>query len=87
MNYQFAFSADVPLKQIGGKVRALRKRAGLTQKELARKAGCSPNTVVSVERGKRRFTELQILIDLAAVLDVDWTTFFDFTDEERKEWT
>lgn len=86
MNYELAIDAEIPLKQIGEKIRQARLKAGITQEVLAKRAGCGVQTIFRTEHGKNGGMALQILIDIAAVLNVDWTTFYDFTDEERKAW-
>ena len=42
------------LEAIGARVRALREAAGMTQEELAFRAGLTPNAVGDLERGKTR---------------------------------
>ena len=38
----------------GARLRQLREAAGLSQEELARRAGLTPNAVGTLERGERR---------------------------------
>jgi predicted ATPase/transcriptional regulator with XRE-family HTH domain len=48
-----AMAGDGPLT-LAGIVRRLRRRAGLTQEELAERAGLTVNTIGALERGQRR---------------------------------
>ncbi|MET9022707.1 helix-turn-helix domain-containing protein [Actinopolymorpha sp. NPDC004070] len=43
----------MPVQTFGGLLRTLRERAGLTQQELAERAGLTPHAVSSLERGAR----------------------------------
>lgn len=54
------------------RIRAFRKLKGLTQQELAEKAGISLAVLGAVERGNRAIED-QILDKIAGVLDVDLT--------------
>jgi transcriptional regulator with XRE-family HTH domain len=54
------------LKCIGKRIRAARKGAGLTQKEVARKSGISQGTVACVEGGGD--TTLLVLLKLRRAL-------------------
>lgn len=56
---------------LGEYVRRLRLRAGLTQEELAARAGVAPNTVGALERGLRSRLYPYTAIALANALDLD----------------
>ncbi|HEX5567353.1 MAG TPA: helix-turn-helix transcriptional regulator [Streptomyces sp.] len=56
------------LKAFGAVVKAFRKRAGLTQEELAPKVRYSPQTVASIEQG-RRFPPADFVREAEDVLD------------------
>lgn len=56
-------------KQFGKRVSELRKAAGLTQEQLAEKAGISYDTVTSIEHGQQ-FATLSNLHRLARALKV-----------------
>lgn len=47
-------SSDGQLHDIGERVRTARKARGWSQERLAKEAGVSPNTVLSIEKGKRQ---------------------------------
>ncbi|MCA9537354.1 MAG: DUF2083 domain-containing protein [Myxococcales bacterium] len=66
-------------KPLGGRVRALRRRAGLTQAELAERLGISPSYLNLIEHDRRRLTA-ELLIALAQQFDVDLATFADDTE-------
>lgn len=57
------------LSSLGSAIRGERARAGLTQAELAERAGMSRATVVSVESGSR--FEIATLLALAKALDLE----------------
>jgi transcriptional regulator with XRE-family HTH domain len=60
-------------KIIGVQLRQARRAAGLTQKQLAQEAGCSPGRISQYERGERGIpmTELEILIDILGLRSAD----------------
>ena len=55
--------------QIGGKIKQLRKKAGMTQSELAAKLGVSASAVGMYEQGRRE-PDNETLRKLCSVLDV-----------------
>jgi len=57
-------------KQLGAALQRERKRQGLTQKQLANKAGLRQPTVSAIENGKPR-SELQVVFGIMAALKVD----------------
>lgn len=64
------------LKQaLGAKVQAARKRAGLTQEELASKIGKTPESISNIERG-RQLPMIDTLAVLADVLGVPLPELF-----------
>jgi transcriptional regulator with XRE-family HTH domain len=52
---------DPELVALGGRVRAYRERAGMTQEELAHAAGLHWTYVGQIERGERNLTYKNIL--------------------------
>lgn len=58
------------LAEFGLRIRSIRSAAGLSQEELAHRAGLHRTYVGSVERGERNISLLNILT-LATALDVD----------------
>ena len=71
-----------PIAALGGRVRALRRRAHLTQAELATRVGISPSYLNLIEQNRRPLSA-PILIRLAEVLDVDLKTFSTDNDTRR----
>lgn len=67
--------------RLGGKVRALRRRNGMTQAALARELDISASYLALIEGDKRPLTA-RLLIGLARIFDVDLATF-DQDDDER----
>jgi transcriptional regulator with XRE-family HTH domain len=63
------------LVALGKRLRALRKKAGLTQEELAGRAKLSANYVGEIERGEKNPGALA-LFALARGLDVSPSSFF-----------
>ncbi len=62
---------------IGERVATLRRRRGLTQEELAERAGVSVELVRKLEQGRRRSVRLGTLHCLAHALDVQTAALFD----------
>lgn len=63
-------------KEIGRKIKELRKKKKITQEELAFKIGKSPNFIGLIERGKKR-PSIETLRKIAEVLDVPIKSFFE----------
>ncbi|MEO3767010.1 helix-turn-helix transcriptional regulator [Streptomyces sp. B8F3] len=65
--------SDHPEEHIGDRVRAVRKRRGLSQKELAAAADLSVSLVRKMEQGERRDVRMETAHQLARALDVSTT--------------
>lgn len=63
------------LERFGARVRVLRRRAGLSQEELAAKAGIHRTYIGGVERGERNLSLLNVL-RIADALGVPPTSLF-----------
>lgn len=63
-------------RTLGSKVRAARKRAGLSQDELGERIGKTPESVSNIERG-RHLPMLDTLASLAKALEVPLAEFFE----------
>jgi transcriptional regulator with XRE-family HTH domain len=70
--------------EIGTLVRDRRDRAGLTQTELARRAGVSQSTVSAVERGTRR-PSLRLLGKVLAAFGLQWRVTTEALEEPEAE--
>lgn len=57
-------------RQLGAALQRERKRQGMTQTQLAEKAGVRQQTVSGVEGGKPR-SELQVIFDIMAALGLE----------------
>ena len=66
---------DPVLAHVGQQVLAARQRLGLTQEQLAEKAGCAPATVFLVENARRNAT-IRSLSILAGALGVEVADLF-----------
>jgi transcriptional regulator with XRE-family HTH domain len=73
---------EISPPDIGPRLRALRKRRGLSLRTLAELSGLSANTISLVERGKTS-PSVATLHRLATALGVSMTFFFE--EEERRE--
>lgn len=69
--------------QIGEAIRRFRRQRGLTQQQLADKAGCSIMYVSNLERGKTT-AELGIALRILDVLDVELTLADRRKEEEGR---
>ena len=65
---------ETPGKTIGKRIKALRRKRGLTQEELARRAGMRQGMISRIESGQADEVETSTLIALAKGLEVstDW---------------
>lgn len=66
---------DPLLKYVANQIVSARQRLGLTQDQLAEKAGCAPLTVTNIESGRRNVT-LKSLSLLAIALEIDIRDLF-----------
>ena len=64
---------------IGERLRALRKEAGLTQKELGERLGVSASMIGQYETNLRK-PKYETLERIASVLDVSISEFIDLSD-------
>jgi transcriptional regulator with XRE-family HTH domain len=67
--------------RVGLRIRAIRKRRGLTQEALGERAGRSADTISALERGKS-LPSFETLERLAVELNVPIKDFFDFEDDD-----
>lgn len=49
----------------------LRVKAGMSQKQLAEKVGCSVSLIKKLEQGKRSFRSTHMLFEFASILNSD----------------
>ena len=68
-------------KQFGGRVRYLRLAKGLSQEELAFRAGVHRTYLGGIERGERN-PSLKNIAAIAKALDVSLSQLFSFTGNE-----
>jgi len=59
-------------RQLGAALQRERKRQGLTQAQLAEKAGLRQQTISAVEGGKPR-SELQVIFDIMTALGLEFS--------------
>ena len=64
----------------------LRVKAGMTQKQLAEKVGCSVSLIQKLENGKRNIRATNMLFELAQILKVDnrFANTIEFRDDMVK---
>lgn len=72
------------LQLIGERIRQVRKSKGLTQEELAEKAGINASYMGTVERGDRNIS-IETLEKIMKGLDVTPTDFFQFHEIESDD--
>lgn len=63
-------------KELGKKIKEIRKSKKLTQAELAWRTGLTPNFIGLIERGKKR-PSLETLIKIGKALEVSPSVFFE----------
>jgi transcriptional regulator with XRE-family HTH domain len=73
-----------PMEHVGEAVRFYRKRAGITQEELARRAEIAPTSVVRLETGEVRQPRYGTLMKLAEALQVNPAEFVRLVSDVRK---
>ena len=72
------------MEHVGEAVRFYRKRAGITQEELARRAEIATTSVVRLETGEVRQPRYGTLMKLAEALQVNPAEFVRFVSDVRK---
>ena len=72
------------MEHVGEAVRFYRKRAGITQEELARRAEIAPTSVVRLETGEVRQPRYGTLMKLAEALQVNPADFVRFVSDVGK---
>lgn len=60
--------------ELGNKLKAAREKAGLSQTELAKKAGISPNYYAVVERGEKKisYEKLRPILKVLNIKSLDF---------------
>ena len=58
------------IKQLGARVAQARKRAGLTQAQLADQIGLSRNALIGIETGKTQSPGVELIRNIAVALGV-----------------
>ncbi|MBI5063949.1 MAG: helix-turn-helix domain-containing protein, partial [Desulfatitalea sp.] len=80
------FDADLPISEkidLGGRLKALRVKQGVSQKELAAMVGVTPSTISQIE-SNQIYPSLPALIKIAQVMTVDVAYFFHQNGSTRK---
>ena len=72
------------MEHIGEAIRFYRRRAGITQEELARRAEIAPTSVVRLETGEVRQPRYGTLMKLAGALQVNPAEFVRFVSDIGK---
>lgn len=70
------------MKKFGENLKLYRKRAGLTQEQLAERCNCSKQTISGTETGYS-FPSSKILFSISNVLEVSLMSLFNFGDDEK----
>jgi transcriptional regulator with XRE-family HTH domain len=70
--------------QLGRRIRAARKHAGLTQAELAASISLSRTSVTNIERGRQQIL-LHTLYDIASTLRIDPANLLPDMEPKAKE--
>jgi len=71
---------------LSGKIKDLRKKAGLSQKKLAELSGVSFNTIVNIESGKNKNPGIQSIYSIARVFNVkidDLTSKDNYSPQQK----
>ena len=69
---------------LGTRIAALRRRAGLSQSELARRLRISPSAVGMYEQGRRE-PAVEVLLAMAKIFDVSMDYLLTGAEQENKE--
>lgn len=78
-------NTDIFLKQLGERIRFLRKAKGLSQRNLGLESLIEKSTIQRIERGLMNCT-VKTLLKIANALDVEYAELFNFPiDSASKE--
>lgn len=80
------FNSEIALKQFGHHLQNARLSKLLDIDTLADISGYRAKEIYDLECGNVQKVNIQMLMDLCAVLDCDWTSLFYFDTEEKKTW-
>ena len=69
---------------LGSRIAALRRRAGLSQSELAQRLRISPSAVGMYEQGRRE-PAVEVLLAIAKIFDVSMDYLLTGVEQENKE--
>ncbi|MCM3430739.1 helix-turn-helix domain-containing protein [Brevibacillus invocatus] len=72
------------LKNVGDRIRTIRKHRGLTQESLAEKTGLQNTYISDVERGDRNIS-LETLEKIVQALEVEAVDVFQFSQQSDKK--
>ncbi len=71
-------------KVVGHRIRNYRLQMGLSQEELAEKAGCHPTYVSQIERGEKNAT-IESIEKLSTALCIPMSKLFEFLGGSRED--
>lgn len=71
-------------KELGQRIQAIRKRAGMTQEKLASLVPMEEKSLSRIERGVH-YPSIETLETIAAALGVRFIDFFDYMDNKTDE--
>lgn len=71
-------------REIGKKIQQAREERGLTQKELARRLGCTQAALSNYELGKRKLG-LDLLNEIAEMLSKPLDYFMQSADQDKED--
>ena len=91
MNYPYSMTIqnnqEEFSKRVARRIKELRTggKEKLTQEELAYRANMDTTSFSRIERGQNPDVRLMTLDRIIKALDVDYPTFFTFTDDEKRK--
>lgn len=73
-------------RQIGQHMKTARLSRVMDIDRLAEISGYDRKSILELERGAFVTINLQMILDICAVIGIDWTSLFYFDADERGEW-
>lgn len=80
------YDPNLVSRQIGAHVKKARLAKIMDIERLAKISGYEKKNILDLERGAFVAINLQMILDICAVLGIDWTSLFYFDADERGEW-